>query len=192
MQSVTIAAQTQMFLLACGFGFLLGLLYDVFRIFRMAFFKQKAVVFAQDVLYFALCGCLTFLFCLTMNYGEIRGYVLLGEVLGWIVYYFSLGAMVFQASSAVVGVLNKAARFVLLALSAPFRFVFRAFRKITGFFAVLLKKTAEKFHINFRIALQPHGGLLYNHNKPKIRLKAGYHRDEENESVQKKKKKHHT
>ena len=192
MQSVTITAQTQMFLLSCGFGFLLGLLYDVFRIFRMAFFKQKAVVFIQDVLYFAVCGCLTFLFCLTMNYGEIRGYVLLGEVLGWIVYYFSLGAMVFQASSAIVGVLHKVIQFILLALSAPFLFVFHVFRKTTGFFAGFLKKTAEKFHINFRINLKPPGNLLYNHNKPKIKPKAGYHKDDENESVQKKKKKHHT
>lgn len=192
MQSVTITAQTQMFLLSCGFGFLLGLLYDGFRIFRMAFLKQKTVVFFQDILYFIVCGCLTFLFCLTMNYGEIRGYVLLGEVLGWIVYYFSLGAMIFRASSAIVKVLNKVVQFILLALSAPFRFVFHVFWKTAGFFVGLSKKIAEKFHINFRITLKPHGGLLYNHNKPKIRPKAGFHRDDENENVQKKKKKHHT
>lgn len=192
MQSVTVAAQTQMFLLSCGFGFLLGLLYDVFRLVRMAFFSQKIVVFFQDILYFTVCGCLTFLFALTMNYGEIRGYVLLGEVLGWIIYYYSLGAMIFQASTAIVKALKKVVAFILLAISAPFQFLFQIFRGIGGFVVKMSKKMFEKFHINFRINLKPAGHLLYNHNKPKKESKAGKYKDDENEDVQEEKKKHNT
>ena len=37
MYMLTIADQTRLFLLALGLGFLLGIVYDLFRVVRMAF-----------------------------------------------------------------------------------------------------------------------------------------------------------
>lgn len=164
MQSVTLAAQTQMFLLACGFGFLLGILYDAFRLLRMAFFKQSVFVFFQDLFYFSVCGLLTFLFVLSMNYGEIRGYVLLGEGLGWIVYYYSLGSVVFSANAVIVKWMKKLLSFVLQSLCAPFWFIKRLVCGICKFFVRFAKKITEKFCGNLRINLKPHFDLLYNHS----------------------------
>lgn len=181
-----------MFLLSCGVGFLLGILYDVFRLVRMAFFSHKAVVFFQDVLYFTLCACLTFLFVLTMNYGEIRGYVILGEALGWIIYYYSVGAMIFRVSGQIVKLCRRVAAFVLLALSAPFRLVFLIFGKIADFIVKITKKMFDFFHINFRINLKRAGYLLYNHNISKKHSGGAEHEDDENEAFFKKKTKRHT
>jgi spore cortex biosynthesis protein YabQ len=163
MQSVTIQAQTQMFLLSCGFGFLLGILYDAFRIFRMAFFSNKYVIVVQDILYFGLAGYLTFSFLLVMNFGEIRGYVILGEVFGWIIYYGSIGKVVFDTFSRIIDTVKKIIEFIITALSAPFYLLFRVTAKLSRKIGEFCKKIYEKIIIKLRITLKHGKDLLYNH-----------------------------
>ena len=62
MYMLTIADQTRLFLLALGLGFLLGIVYDLFRVVRMAFTMRRVGVFIQDVLFFLTCAAATFLF----------------------------------------------------------------------------------------------------------------------------------
>ncbi len=61
---ISLADQTMDFLLALAFGAGLGALYDVFRILRALIPTGKIVIFFQDLLYWCICGVLTFLFIL--------------------------------------------------------------------------------------------------------------------------------
>lgn len=45
----------------------------------------------MDTAYFILCGFLIFCFALVLDYGEIRAYLLAGNLFGWMIYYFSMG-----------------------------------------------------------------------------------------------------
>ena len=94
MYMLTIADQTRLFLLALGLGFLLGIVYDLFRVVRMAFTMRRVGVFIQDVLFFLTCAAATFLFLLAVNQGEIRGFIIAGEGLGFLIYYFSFGLLI--------------------------------------------------------------------------------------------------
>lgn len=78
MYMLTIADQTRLFLLALGLGFLLGIVYDLFRVVRMAFTMRRVGVFIQDVLFFLTCAAATFLFLLAVNQGETVGLSSLG------------------------------------------------------------------------------------------------------------------
>ena len=70
MYMLTIADQTRLFLLALGLGFLLGIVYDLFRVVRMAFTMRRVGVFIQDVSFFPhLCRPPPFFFCLPCNQG---------------------------------------------------------------------------------------------------------------------------
>lgn len=69
---ISLADQTMDFLLALAFGAGLGAFYDVFRILRALIPTGKIVIFFQDLLYWCICGVLTFLFILGVNAGEIR------------------------------------------------------------------------------------------------------------------------
>ena len=90
---VSLPEQLGTFAYALGFGFFLGIFYDLFRAVRMLFSNGKKAFFAADVLFALFAAFLTFLFTLTVTSGSIRGYVLFGEVLGFFVYYFSLGVL---------------------------------------------------------------------------------------------------
>ena len=102
MYMLTIADQTRLFLLALGLGFLLGIVYDLFRVVRMAFTMRRAGVFIQDVLFFLTCAAVTFVFLLAVNQGEIRGFIIAGEGLGFLIYYFSFGLLAVRVSLSLI------------------------------------------------------------------------------------------
>ena len=80
--------------MAGGLGFLLGAFYDVFRVIRLLMRPSAKVVFFQDLLFFALSSVVTFLFALAVTGGELRFYLFLGLVTGFMAYYFTIGRAV--------------------------------------------------------------------------------------------------
>lgn len=69
-----------------------GLLYDWFRVRRRLHRFGRVRVFVQDVCFSFLAAGLTVV-CLTFtNYGQVRAYLLLGEGLGFLIYFTTVGA----------------------------------------------------------------------------------------------------
>ena len=102
-----IARQTEIFLYSLGFGFLLGIVYDIFRTLRLVVSRSKGFAFFCDLLYFAVCSFATFCFILVVDSGRVRLYVASGEILGWMIWYFSFGAIAIRATNAVVRFLRR-------------------------------------------------------------------------------------
>ena len=88
--SLSLAKQTMSFFLSLGLGFIMGLVYDIFRLFRILFSKGKVGYFITDILYCIVFSFCTFLFFITVNEGQLRFYLLAGEILGFIIYHFFL------------------------------------------------------------------------------------------------------
>ena len=99
---LSLATQTKNFLLSLGFGFIMGILYDLFRIVKISISKGKLATIISDILYCIFLCFALFLFCLTVNEGEIRLYLLLGSMAGFFVYYFSLGVIIFSFSEKII------------------------------------------------------------------------------------------
>ena len=74
--------QTTNFLLSLGFGFCIGVLYDVVRTIRLIFGGGKRTVLIFDILYSAFAGLVTFIFSLVITNGMVMAYVVFGEMLG--------------------------------------------------------------------------------------------------------------
>lgn len=153
-----ITAQTEIFLYALGFGFLLGVLYDVFRTVRMIISNSKGFVLFMDLLYFAVCTFFSFCFVLAVDSGRIRIYAAAGGILGWFIYYFSFGAIAMRVSSAVV--------LIIKSLISP---IFKFFEALTGKIKPKLSKHKNNCKKNMRkndkkqkIDLQKYSGIVYN------------------------------
>lgn len=158
-----IAVQTQLFLYAFGFGFVLGILYDIFRIIRLIFSGGRGAVFAADILYLAVCMLLTFYFALVLNSGQLRGYVAAGEILGWLVYYFSFGSIAVRISNRIINAGKKLLRGTARLIAMPIKFITRKinrlFKKIYSFLAKINRKSVKKL----KFYLQKHHSMLYNY-----------------------------
>ena len=105
--SLSLAEQTKGFLLSLGFGFIMGLFYDAFRILRICISKSRKLVLPFDLVYFLLLGFCSYIFFLVVNEGDIRTFLIVGEGVGFASYYFSLGVVVFSASEKIVGLTKK-------------------------------------------------------------------------------------
>lgn len=158
-----VAQQTQLFLYAFGFGFVLGVLYDVFRIIRLILSGGKSAVFVADILYLAVCTLLTFYFALVLNSGVLRGYILAGEILGWLVYYFSLGVIVVRISNRVISTCRKALSGFIRLLRRPIKFVVRKLRNCSKKITSKLTKINRKTYKKFKFHLQKRHSMLYNY-----------------------------
>ena len=86
-----------------GMGLLAG--YDVLRIFRRLFPHGILWISAEDIFYWLLAGGFFFLKLCQANNGIIRGYILLGILLGaWSYYYFCSRRMMRILTKAVIRV----------------------------------------------------------------------------------------
>ena len=81
MTDLTLAKETRLFLLSIVVGVGLSLLYDLLRVLRLQTRHRPIVVSLEDLLYFLVCAAVTFGFALKDNSGQIRGYILIGELL---------------------------------------------------------------------------------------------------------------
>ncbi len=155
-----LSVQTEIFLLSLGFGFLLGILYDVFRTLRLIISKSVSFTVFMDMLYFALCAFLIFCFDLVVDSGKIRLYVLFGDLLGWLIYYFSFGEISIKISNLIILSVRRAFRVVLKPFIKLGGHVKHKFGKIFLFY----KKITRKFYKKAKFDLQKHRGMVYNLN----------------------------
>lgn len=99
-------AELPKFLGALYGGLVTGVLYDVFRLFRLPFRKLKAVNAAVDALFYAAAGVVAAITLLYVNDGAPRVYLLLGLALGAFLYLRFVSRL-FTALFRAVGALFK-------------------------------------------------------------------------------------
>lgn len=91
-----------MFLYALLLGGVIGVLYDVFRVSRVAFRLSWLLVLLQDILFFLLSALLLWWYFLLQSSGEVRIFAVLGVLLGWVIYFFTLGCLVMRLASFII------------------------------------------------------------------------------------------
>ena len=88
---VTLSSQLLSLGISALVGLALAVVYDVFRVTRILFRTGKIAMYVQDILYGIAAAFITFLLALAVNSGEIRFYIIGGELIGMAVYFLTLG-----------------------------------------------------------------------------------------------------
>lgn len=144
MYNVDQSEQTIIFFASLGVGFLLGVLYDFLRALRLSFTKGKIPIVIFDLIYFFAVAFLSYLFILAANKGEVRSYIIIGELLGAVFYYFSLGIAVIKLTNHFVLLLKRFYKFIFNIISFPFRLVKRPLESLFGKLRKFFKKSEKK------------------------------------------------
>lgn len=169
--------QLKFFLLSLGVGFALGVFYDILRALRLSVTNSKAVTVFFDILYFAVFGLATFLFILAINKGQIRFYIIFGEIIGAAFYYFSFGIAAIKLTDIFVKAFRHFFAFVFKILFAPFRLVFKIFKKCFLKISSFFKKTRKNSEKNQKKLLPKLRMYVYNlygmFKKRKVSLNGG-------------------
>ena len=143
MYSVPHSEQLSIFLSSLGVGFILGVLYDILRGIRLSVSKSKVLVVVFDLIYFLLLAFITFIFILAANKGEIRFYIILGEIIGLVFYYVSFGIAAIKITDKIIGLLRRFYSFSFRVLSAPFRLMERLFLSLKEKIKKKFRKTSK-------------------------------------------------
>lgn len=156
-------AQIRIFLYSVGFGFFLGAVYDVFRMLRLLFQKSDRAYRVSDLLFALVSGLLVFLFALTMLNGQIRGYVLFGILLGFLLYAYTFGAFFSSRIARAASCVRRFFCALFRKISAPFLQIFRKFR---GKLTKNVQKAQKKANFSVKKSkfyLKNIKEMLYNH-----------------------------
>ncbi|MDO5426195.1 MAG: spore cortex biosynthesis protein YabQ [Eubacteriales bacterium] len=132
--SVLIYGEARFFLLSVLTGSVIGLGYGLIRAVRLEFPPGRFRMGAEDFLYWTAAGIAFFLVTFWKNSGMLRGFSLIGLLIGMILYYSLLDRLVVRAVAKVLHI-----------LFAPFRF---AVEKIRKFCRKVLKKLEKRVRMS--------------------------------------------
>ncbi len=90
MWEIGLKSQLVSFAAAIAMGMMLSCVFDILRAFRKVLKHSAAVVFVQDLLFFALAAFSTFLLLVARCNGEVRAYMLFGVAVGFFLYRFTV------------------------------------------------------------------------------------------------------
>ena len=83
------------FLYSLVLGVSLGIVYDLFKLDRLLFKRSKIFLFFSDILFWLISAFLIFTFCVIFSNGQIRGFIVLGTLLGFVIYRLTLSKLIF-------------------------------------------------------------------------------------------------
>lgn len=152
---ISITQQCQTFLLALLLGAALSLLYDGFRLLRLILPEQCWRINLEDIFYCLLCAFFTLHYALEWEQGRLRSYLLLGELLGWLLCHFTLGQLIYETAKVLFRWLWRCIFHPLTALLG----------KILAIPAKIIKKLGKickKSSVRAKFFLKRRGLLLYN------------------------------
>lgn len=129
----------------------MSVFFDCFRILRIAIRSGTVLIAAEDILYFLASALVTYQFLLEFTMGQLRFYVILGIVLGWLLCHCTLGVLLIRVSAAIIGAVKRF--FQLL-----HRFFIRPLEKFFRWIGSKMKKV-EKRSQN---CLKRKAGVVYN------------------------------
>ena len=133
---ISLSTQTALFLYSVVAGAVISVIYDVFRIFRIAIPHAAAVTLIEDLLFCACTFCVVNGFNMLFNNGVFRAYVGIGMVLGFVLCRFTVSALIILQAKIIIKIVKAVLRIILF----PFRLIMRFVCKLFSLVAVFLKK----------------------------------------------------
>ncbi len=154
----TVTEQSQLLLYAVLLGIPLGFCYDLLRAVRLLIPHGKFIVAIEDIAFLLFCGGALLCFSVVLARGEVRGYYVLGTLLGFLLYHCTLGMLIVPLLRRILLLLQKLMRHM-------FSPVFHGIVRIYSIFKrkfVQSSKVSKKIPVFSHLPLIVHRNMLYN------------------------------
>ncbi len=116
--------QAYVFLATVYAGFVIGFVYDLFRMIRQITRPGKLVTGLLDLVFWLLMALLSFLVVFKVNYGVIRLYTIAGLAIGWGLYAFVLSPFVFKLLIGIYKLVAGLCKWIARIIGWPFKKLF--------------------------------------------------------------------
>lgn len=119
--------QAYLFIVFSLTGVGLGILFDFFRATRKIFKTPDLVTYIEDILYWILAGIIVLYNIWFFNDGEIRNFMILGILMGAIIYTLALSQIVIKVECCIMSKIRNIIQIFFNLLKIPIE----ATKKIT-------------------------------------------------------------
>lgn len=149
--------QLYVFLIFILNGFLIGIIFDIFRIFRKSFKTPDFLTYLEDISFWIFTGIILLYSILKFNNGELRVYIFIGIIVG-LIFYFIIFSKIFIKISVNIIILIKKILYTIIII--PLIFIFKWVRKIfckpVIFICISTKKNLSKIKRKFIFLKKKH------------------------------------
>ncbi len=143
----TIAMQLYSLLIFTISGVAIGIFFDIFRILRKTFKTPDIITYIEDTIFW-ICTGIFFLFLLfKFNNGEIRNYVIIGIIMGIVIYILTISKYFIKINVSIINFLKK----ILL---YPIKLICTILSKILKPFSFIVINTNNLFRKNVEKCLK--------------------------------------
>jgi len=118
---LSMSGQAWLFLGTVAAGFVIGFVYDIFRIARKTARHKPWLVQLEDVLYWTIASVLMFYFMLRQNHGEVRFFAIAGAAIGMVLYFHSLSPLIIKVSVTIINFIQKVILTIVRIILIPIR-----------------------------------------------------------------------
>ena len=136
--------QLQLFTIFLLDGLIIGIIFDIFRIFRKTFQHKDYIIYIQDALFWILTGFIILYTSTIYNDGELRFYMIIATILGFTIYLFTLSSLFIKVSVKIILFIKKVVSTIIKILLIPIKKILGPIR----FFVINLKKKKISNKIN--------------------------------------------
>lgn len=132
--------ELRLFLSSIVWGIILIVFYDCLRIFRRVLKHNKFWSAFEDVIYWTVSGFLIFRLMYQMNDGAIRGFAIVGVIIGMVLYHYSISNFIVKNTSLGIEKCILGIKKFIKFISKPVRWLCRRFRWFFEFLKKIFRR----------------------------------------------------
>ena len=148
-----INTQIHLFLIFIINGFIIGLLFDFFRILRKAIKTSDFITYIEDALFWLLTGLIILYSIFMYNNGEIRLFMFLAIIVGILLYMTLISKFILKISLSIINFIKKFFSILFNLIKIPFDILIKLIRKIffnpISFIIINIRNYFTKLFKNF-------------------------------------------
>lgn len=108
-----VAEQVYIFLWSVLIGAIMGVIFDFFRALRRNGNTRNIIVYLQDIIFWFIVAIIIITSSFILNNGELRGYMLIGYLLGALLYMLLLSTYIKGMFIIIMNLITKGIEFLL-------------------------------------------------------------------------------
>ena len=151
MLEINLIDEFYIFLVSINYGLILGVIYDLYRVFRYYSKPKKILTMIEDFILWLIITLVFFIFLLRNTDGVIRGFIVVGFLIGYIIYYKIISKynfpLLIKCFKLILVVFNEIIKIILYPFTKILGFGKRKFRKGSILLRELLKDIKKYYKI---------------------------------------------
>ena len=132
-------------------GFLIGIVFDTFRILRKSFKTTDIITYIQDIIFWIITASIILYSIFKFNNGELRGFIFIGIFIGIFIYLLLFSKSFIKSNLIIIDIIKKIIYYIII---SPFKLILKIIKKIifrpASFIIINFRKTLSNLIIKLK------------------------------------------